>query len=76
MEEKNISGIFDSYAKYEPRFQFNRAKWGDPSGNNELNDGSKDAAADSQQASATYLKNWLSTRFNAVDTVISGLTVK
>ena len=76
--KKAATDLINSYTNqdYEARFQFNRAKWGDPSCNDELNDASKEAAADSQQASATYLKNWLSTRFNEVDTVISGLTVK
>ena len=74
--EKAAEALITAYAEYEPRFQFNRAKWGDPSWNDELNPESSQAAADSQEAAATYLKNWLKTRFTEVGKVISELKVK
>ena len=75
---KAAKDLIDSYTNqdYKARFEFNRAKWGDPSWNEELNDDSRDASADSQEASADFLKDWLTTRFTEVDKVISGLKVE
>ena len=66
--------IDNSVTNYGTRLEFNRTRWGDPRANGELCDASKTAAETSQSASATYLKNWLTARFTAVDTLISSLS--
>ena len=66
--------LISSFEKYASQLEFNRTRWGDPSGNNELCEGSKTAAETSHAASADYLKDWLSKRFTAVAAVINGLS--
>ena len=63
----------NSAAVYQPVFDYTRKLWGDPSSNHELCEASKRAAAQSQAASAAYLKQWLTKRFAAVDAIINGL---
>lgn len=65
--------IDDSVTNYGTRLEFNRTKWGDPRENGELNQDSSLAAATSQAYSATYLKDWLTARFTAVNTLINSL---
>ena len=75
---KNPQKIADAYIteKTTARLEYNRARWGDPSDIFELCQPSREAAIDSQKASAAYLKNWLSERFIAVDAIIQGLSQK
>ena len=61
----------------QEKFNADRAKWGSPSRNSETEGelcyASKTAADTSQKASANYLKDWLTKRFSAVDTIITGM---
>ena len=66
----------NSASKYEPAFNYTRNFWGTPAENGELCAYTKDAAKTSQAASAKYLKDWLTARFSAVDTIIKSLTTK
>ena len=63
----------NSSEKYKAVFDANRQLWGDPSGDWELCEESQKAAAHSQAASAEYLRNWLTNRFAAVNTIIMEL---
>ena len=63
----------NSSEKYKTVFEANRQLWGNPSGDWELCEESQKAAAHSQAASAEYLRNWLTNRFAAVNTIIMEL---
>lgn len=63
----------NSASKYEDVFNYTRYLWGTAAGNDELCEASRTAAKSSQAASATYLKEWLTARFSAVDTIIKNL---
>lgn len=58
---------------YQPVFNANRTKWGNPSSNSELCSASSAAAATSQKASAEYFKDWINARFSALNAIINGL---
>lgn len=64
----------NSTDEYSAVYNYTRAKWGTPAQNDELCTASKTAAASSQSASAEYLKNWLTARFSAVNSIITGLS--
>ncbi len=63
----------NSASKYEDVFNYTRYLWGTSAGNDELCEASRTAAKSSQAASAEYLKDWLTARFSAVDTIIKNL---
>ena len=62
-----------SAAGYQHAYNYTRTLWGTPSDNVELCQQSSQAAATSQYASASYLKQWLCARFAAVDKIIDKL---
>ncbi|WP_022932905.1 CotH kinase family protein [Treponema bryantii] len=64
----------NSTDEYSAVYNYTRAKWGTPAQNDELCTASKTAAASSQAESAEYLKNWLTARFSAVNSIITGLS--
>lgn len=64
----------NSAAGYQQVYNSTRALWGNPSDDRELYPVSSQAAALSQYTSASYLKQWLTNRFAAVDGIIKGLT--
>lgn len=72
---QNVKDFIDDNSKnsQQPVYDFTRALWGNPGDNGELCQDSSDAAKTSQQASAMYLKTWLSTRFSYVENFISRL---
>lgn len=63
----------NSAACYQQSFNYTRTLWGTPSDNIELCELSSQAAASSQYASASYLKQWLKIRFGAVGKIIDEL---
>ena len=65
--------LIDSYSAYPVSFENNRITWGNPSDDNELCPASKKAAKESQEAAASYLKNWINTRIKEVDSIINKL---
>ncbi|MBO4532669.1 MAG: CotH kinase family protein [Treponema sp.] len=71
-----LQGYIDEYSapEYQSVFNYTRTRWGIPAGDPELCRSSQRAALKSQAASATYLKDWLTTRFAATDAIIAGLT--
>ena len=74
--KSSVSSFIDtnSSGEYTTVFNLNRDKWGNPGDSiNELCSASKTAAQTSQAASAEYFKNWLTTRIDAVNTIINGL---
>jgi hypothetical protein len=72
---QNIENFIDAHSKdsQQPVYDFTRALWGTPAGNGELCNESSAKAGISQQASAVYFKDWITSRFEAVDSIISGL---
>lgn len=75
-EPAGVTAYIDgnSSSDYEEVFNYTRNKWGTAVDNSELCPASKTATATSQQASAEYLKTWITDRFTAVGTIIEGLT--
>lgn len=75
-EPAGVTAYIDgnSASDYEEVFNYTRNKWGTAVDNSELCPASKTATATSQQASAEYLKTWITDRFTAVGTIIEGLT--
>ena len=69
--KQSVNKFISDYATYAVQLEFNRTRWENPSSNNELCPASAEAAATSHAASANYLKEWLSKRFDAVDGIIS-----
>ena len=70
----NIEGFYDDMqTNYGDHLEFNRARWGYPE-SDELCNASREAAIDSQQASAEYLSSWLNARWGAVHTIITTLS--
>ena len=65
--EKAAIDLIDSYSVYSQSFEFNRERWGNPGEDWELCEASQSAAQTSWNASAEYLKSWLTKRFEAVD---------
>ena len=65
--------LIESYEAYPVSFENNRITWGNPSDDNELCPASKKAAKESQEAAASYLKNWINTRIKEVDSIINKL---
>ncbi|MCR4899853.1 MAG: CotH kinase family protein [Treponema sp.] len=63
----------NSTSELQPTFSYTRSLWNTPADNNELCNKSREAAETSQEASAQYLKFWLSYRWGYVDTIITGL---
>ena len=78
----NVTKFIDDNSQpgQQPVYEYTRALWGLPSRNesskNELCTDSKNAAEQSQQASANYLKEWLTARWNAVQSIINGFKYK
>ena len=62
------------HTEYAEVFNYTRNKWGIAVDNDELCSASITATAASQSASAEYLKNWLTARFSAVNSIITGLS--
>lgn len=69
----NINKFYDETQTYGAHLEFNRARWGYPE-SDELCNASREAAIDSQQASAEYLSSWLNARWGAVHTIITTLS--
>ena len=72
---QNIENFIDAHSKesQQPVYDFTRALWGNPGDNGELCNDSKAVAKQSQKASAQYFKDWITLRYSAVDSIISGL---
>ena len=71
----NIQTFIDDHSKdtQQPVYDFTRALWGNPGDNGELCEDSQAAAKQSQKASAQYFKGWITARWYAVNSIISGL---
>ena len=71
---KAAEALISSYEAYAERLEFNRTRWENPANViEEIYGPARDATYESQTASVNYLKQWLQTRYNALDSIIGGL---